>query len=130
MKNINMNEVEFAKCRKIIHGSTLAITTIAGGLAQIPMADSAAIAPIQIGMIVSLAGVFNINLTKSSAGAILANKIAEYLGRAAVKTTLKYIPGAGNIANAAISASITEKMGWSIARDFANQRKLEEKKAE
>lgn len=125
MKDINMTELELSKCRKIIHGSTVAVSSIAGGLAQVPLADSAAIAPIQIGMIVALANVFNINISKSSAGAVLANKVAEYLGKAAVKTTLRFIPGAGNVANAVISASITEKMGWSIAKDFANQRKLE-----
>lgn len=124
MDKIEFTEVEKSKCNKIIHGATLAVTAISGGFAQIPGSDAAAIAPIQIGMIVSLANVFNINLTKSSAGAILANKIAEYISRAAVKTTLRFIPGAGNIANAVITASITEKMGWSIARDFKKQKML------
>ncbi|MBP2024755.1 hypothetical protein [Peptoniphilus stercorisuis] len=128
MDNVNFSEIEKSKCNKIIHGATLAVTAISGGLAQIPGSDAAVIAPIQIGMIVSLASVFNINLTKSSAGAVLANKIAEYIGRAAIKTTLRFIPGAGNIANAVISASITEKMGWSIAKDFKNQSILEEKR--
>ncbi len=119
-----MTEVEISKCNKIIHGSTLAISGIAGGLAQIPGSDSAAIAPIQIGMIMALANIFGVNITKSSAGAILANQIAEQAGRMGVKIVLRFIPGVGNVANAAVSAAITETMGWSIAKDFARQKRL------
>ena len=119
-----MTEVEISKCSKIIHGSTLAISGIAGGLAQIPGSDSAAIAPIQIGMIMALANIFGVNITKSSAGAILANQIAEQAGRMGVKIVLRFIPGVGNVANATVSAAITETMGWSIAKDFARQKRL------
>ena len=119
-----MTEEEVSKCRKIIHGATVGISAIAGGLAQVPVADSAAIAPIQIGMIMSLAEVFDIGLTKSSAGAILANQITEQIGKAGVKIVLKYIPGIGNVANAAVSASVNETLGWTVAKDFAKRNKL------
>ena len=46
------------KCNVIIHGASTASAAACAGIAQIPLADNAVLAPIQIAMIVSVAKVF------------------------------------------------------------------------
>ena len=50
-------------------------------MAQVPCSDAAVIVPIQLAMIVTLATVFNIALSRIMAEATLATKAATLIGR-------------------------------------------------
>ena len=50
------------KCNVIIHGASTASAAACAGIAQIPLADNAVLAPIQVAMIVSIAKVFDQNI--------------------------------------------------------------------
>ena len=72
---ITMPEDQKQKCHTIIHGAAVAAGGAGSGLAQVPMADSAVITPIQIGMIIALGKVFDQKITKSAANAILSGTL-------------------------------------------------------
>lgn len=45
---------DLKKCHVIIHGASMASAAACAGIAQIPLADNAVLAPIQVTMIVSI----------------------------------------------------------------------------
>jgi uncharacterized protein (DUF697 family) len=82
------------------------------------MADSLAIAPIQITMIISLGAVFGIKVTEGMAKGLLSTFAAGYLGRGVSQLLVGWIPGIGNIINTATAAGITEALGWIAVKHF------------
>lgn len=117
----SMTATQKNKCHGIIHTASVAASAVGGGLAQIPCSDNALITPIQLGMIVSLGRVFNIELSESAAKATLASVAGATLGRAISQVLIGWIPGIGNMVNASTAAAVTESIGWMIVEDFANQ---------
>ncbi len=123
-----MRQSDRKKCENIIHTSSIAAGVIGAGLAQVPVADSVALLPVQTGMIMQLAKVFHKNMDAEGAVAILGQQVvqaagkqlAKEAGKQLAKEVLKKIPVAGNIANASIAASLTEGLGWAVATMFAN----------
>lgn len=118
-----MTEEHEVKAHAIIHSASLATAGIGGGLAQVPGADNALIVPLQIAMIISLAAVFEIKLTKAAATATLASSTATIAGRGLSQILVGWIPVIGNIINASTAFGITETIGWLVANDFASQNK-------
>lgn len=106
------------KCNKIIHTAAVACGGVGTGLAQLPVCDSAAIVPIQIGMIVGLGAVFELHITESIAKSLLATFAASYAGRAASQVLVGWIPGIGNAINTATAAGLTETIGWATVANF------------
>lgn len=88
------------------------------GLAQIPASDNAVIVPIQIGMIVSLGEVFELNITESVAKSIIASASASIAGRTISQYLVGWIPGVGNAINTATAAGVTEVIGWTAVKNF------------
>ena len=115
---ITMPEDQKQKCHTIIHGAAVAAGGAGSGLAQVPMADSAVITPIQIGMIIALGKVFDQKITKSAANAILSGMVASFAGRTASQLLVGWLPLVGNAVNAATAASLTELVGWNAAEQF------------
>lgn len=115
------------KCHAAIHTASTAAAGIGAGLAQLPGADSAALVPVQITMILALGKVFNIPLTDSMAKTVLSETVATMGGKIAAKAATNllvgWIPGVGNAVNASVAAGITESLGWMIAKDFDNEAK-------
>lgn len=118
ISKIAMPEDQKQKCHTIIHGAAVAAGGAGSGLAQVPMADSAVITPIQIGMIVALGKVFDQQITKSAANAILSSMAASFAGRTASQLLVGWLPLFGNAVNAATAASLTELVGWNAAEQF------------
>ncbi len=110
---------EKTKCHAIIHGASVASGGVGAGLAQIPLADNAVITPIQIGMIVALGKVFEQEITKSAAQAILSGLAANAVGRGAAQVLVGWVPGIGNAINSATAAALTETIGWMAVDRFA-----------
>ena len=58
-------EEHSSACHAAIHSATVAISAVAGGLAQIPTSDAVVITPIQITMITAIGKIFDIKNRRS-----------------------------------------------------------------
>lgn len=52
--------------------------------------------------------------------ALLSASLASAVGKRMAKILLSWIPGAGNVINAGIAASITEGLGWAAVAYFSS----------
>lgn len=88
--------------------ATAAVAAAGEGAASIPFSDCALMIPTQLGMIASITVIFGFDVNKSIITALLSSTLgsggATILGKTAVSTILKFIPGAGTIIGGAISA--------------------------
>lgn len=114
-----MSSKQYAECHAIIHAASAAAAGVGTGLAQIPLSDTAVITPIQIGMIMALGKVFDLEITESMAKAGIASATAAGLGRAASQVLIGWVPGIGNAINASTAAAFTEGLGWAMVSDFS-----------
>lgn len=105
-------------CNAIIHSASAAAASVGAGLAQLPCTDSAVITPIQIAMTVSLGKVFGVRLSRASAKSMMGTGMTTLVGRAASQLLVEWISVAGNVINAATAGSITEALGWILAKEF------------
>jgi uncharacterized protein (DUF697 family) len=106
------------KCQVIIHGASVAAGGVGAGLAQLPVADAAVLIPMQIGMIIALGKVFNVDITEAAAKGLALGMAGMWIGRTATQLIAGWIPGLGNALNAATAAGLTEAMGWAVAKRF------------
>lgn len=115
-----MTSRESGLCNGIIHVASAATAGIGAGLAQIPISDNVIITPIQTMMAVSLGKVFGITLDRSGAkvAVAVASAMAAQIGRAASQVLIGWVPGVGNVVNAVTAASLTEAIGWIMAKEF------------
>ena len=123
----NMTDSENAKCHSIIHSAAVAAGAIGAGLAQLPLSDNLVIMPIQIGMVASLGSVFGKSLGQSAITSLISAAAGTVVGRSASQALLGWIPGVGNVINASTAFTITEAIGWSIANNFAAEKREAEK---
>lgn len=88
--------------------ATASVAAVGEGGAPIPFSDCALLIPTQVGMVASITVIFGFDVNKSIITALLSSTIgaggATLLGKTVVSNLLKFIPGAGTIAGAAISA--------------------------
>lgn len=119
-KEIKISKEEMKKCQVVIHSASVAAA--AAALAPIPVADAVPITAAQVGMIIGLGKVFDIDINDSVSKAILGCGVAQNVGRTIAASLLKMIPGANivvaPIVNPTVASAITEGMGWLIADDF------------
>lgn len=116
-----MDSEQQGKCHAIIHSASAAAAGVGAGLAQLPCSDSLVIVPIQVTMTIGLGRVFGIELTESAAKAAVVAGTGTTVGRMLSQVLIGWIPGVGNGINAATAASVTETLGWMLAKDFARQ---------
>ena len=116
-----MTNKEIGLCNTIIHTASVASAAVGGGLAQVPTSDNLVITPIQLTMAVSLGKVFGITLDQSAAKAAVASAAAATVGRTASQVLIGWFPGVGNVINAATAATLTETIGWIMAKEFEQQ---------
>lgn len=113
-----LTDEEWWKCHGIIHGFTATATAVGAGLAQLPMSDAIALAPIQIGMIMALGRVLGLNLSESTAKGLQANLVGGIVGKTVANALTCWIPGIGNVINGSTAAVVTETMGWLVVEDL------------
>lgn len=113
-----MTKKQKIMCNTVIHTASAVAASIGAGLAQVPCSDSAIITPIQLAMTVSLGKVFGVRLSKASAKSAMATGMTTLIGRATSQLLVGWIPVAGNIINASTAATITEALGWILAKEF------------
>lgn len=109
------------KCNEIIHGASVAAAAAGAAGAQIPLIENAVITLIQIRMIIMLAKIFDRNLTKEAALGVLKGASAALLWRRGSQIFVFWIPGFGNMINAAAAASFTEAVGRMSAGQFYDE---------
>ena len=110
-----------SKCAAIIHSSSAAAAAVGAGLAQIPVADSTILVPIQTAMITAIGKIYGLQLTETMCESVLATQLSSMAGKALAKALVSWIPGIGNAINGAVAASITEGLGWLVVDSFEKQ---------
>lgn len=115
---VTMPEDQKKKCHTIIHAAAVSAGGAGTGLAQVPLADSTIITPIQLGMIVALGKVFDQKITEAAAKAIISSMAASFAGRTASQLLIGWVPVLGNAVNTATAAGLTELVGWTAAEQF------------
>ena len=115
------------KCNVIIHGASTASAAACAGIAQIPVADNAVLAPIQVTMIVSIAKVFDQNIGEGVARGLLSTFAATFVGRGVTQVLIGWVPGIGNVVNSGTAAALTEAIGWMAVDHFAKGYQLDQK---
>lgn len=114
-----MNDEQRFRCHAIIHGASASAGAVGIGLAQLPGADAAVIAPLQVGMVAALGRVFGLEITETAAKSVVYATLGTMVGRGATKVLPRLIPGVGNLICGTVAAGITETLGWSVARQMA-----------
>lgn len=99
--------------KAIIHGSAVTAAGAAAALAQVPAGDEAVLTTITLGMTGALCANYE-NASLAAFAPIASQIFGKVAGEAALKYALKWIPVAGNAANAAITFSLHETTGWAL----------------
>jgi len=110
---------------RIVAGA--AVSAAAIGAVPIPFADAILLVPIQVGMLAGISSTFGLTPSTAFLGTLVASAAgaggAAYLGRAIVANLLKFIPGLGTGAGAAISgttaAGLTTALGEAYIATLA-----------
>lgn len=97
----------------LIHGFAIAHAATAALLAQTIVGDEAALTALTVAMIVAVAKMNGADWDSGSALAFLGVFIGGYVGSRGAATLIKWIPGIGNAANAAVTFTTTEVLGWA-----------------
>jgi uncharacterized protein (DUF697 family) len=105
------------RLKTIIHASAVEAGSVGLATAQIP-GDRFIIGGVQVSMIIEIAAEFGESLTKSAALALFSSQIATVVGVEVANQVIKYVPGLGNISNAAVASSITETIGWATVNYY------------
>lgn len=117
-----MNSIQEAACRKIIR--IAAVASASGNWIPIPGMGTAIDMTATLSMVVALAGVFDIELGLSedipmiTAVSAIKSQILRHPVKYAAKETVRFLPILGSVISSGLSAIITEKVGWQIARNF------------
>lgn len=114
------------QAKKIIRNAAIGSATAAGAAAQGAAfgLDFALSTPIVINMIVELGALFNQPVDKVIATSFASHLIGAASGVYVAKSILGFIPGIGNIANAAMTYPLIELVGWAAYEIFRNGEEL------
>lgn len=107
------------KAHGIIHTAAAASALVGGGLAQLPGSDAPILAGLQSAMIISLAEVHGVGITKTAAIDLLLTFTATIGGRTLSQFLVGWLPGIGNAINASTAAALTEAVGWAADAHFS-----------
>ena len=97
----------------VIHGFAVAHAATAALLAQTMIGDEAALTALTGAMIVTIAKMNGAHWGVGKARKFLGLFIGNYAGTRGAAFLIKWIPGIGNAANAAVTFTITEVLGWA-----------------
>lgn len=111
-----------ARAKAIIHSVAVENAFIAFTMAQIPLADQAALAANEGTMVYRLAKLHNVRIDRATAVGLVETVIASLGGpviaTAAANQIVKYFPGYGNTSNAAVAYTLTELIGLTCNKWF------------
>lgn len=110
----------------MIHTFAAAHAVTAALLAQTMIGDEAALTALTIAMIIAVAKMNGADWDSGAALAFLGIFIGGYIGTRGATFLIKWIPGVGNAANAAVTFTTTEVLGWATYL-FVNKGKTDPK---
>jgi uncharacterized protein (DUF697 family)/GTP-binding protein EngB required for normal cell division len=93
----------------VVATATAGAATI--GAIPIPFSDAILLAPVQAGMIMRIADIYGIHLSKSAVSSVLTSIVISALG----KSIVKFIPIVGPIINASVAGIITGALGGALS---------------
>lgn len=111
-----MTDEQRKSCKHIIYAAATAAAGI--GLAPLPGADIMPICAIQVSMIIAIARVFDIAITKDLAKTMAETFLLGNVGKQLVEQLAKALPFVGSGVNATIAFALTETLGWEKASEF------------
>jgi len=92
------------KVHGVIHTASAACAAVGAGLAQLPGSEYAGARRLQTTMIIGIAEIHGVNLTKTAAADLLLTFAASVGGRALSQLLVGWMPGIGNAINASTAA--------------------------
>lgn len=102
------------KCHSTIHAASLSAAII--GCSPIPFSDAVLLVPVQMTMMARLHKTFGQSWSKSLGSSLSKELLVVGFGRSVVGNIIKFVPGVGTVAGAAINglvaSTITETLGW------------------
>ena len=117
-----MTSTEKILCNSIIHLTSVAVGGVGAGLNKNSVSDTIIITPIQLAMVVALGKVFGFDIDQSVAKAKLTSELGAVVGKPVAQLIGSWVPGVGNIVNGVTAMSITEVIGWNVAKEFERQK--------
>ena len=118
----------------MIHGFAVAHALTAALLAQTLVGDEAVLTALTVAMIIAVAKMNGADWDTGMALAFLGIFIGGYIGVRGATFLIKWIPGIGNAANAAVTLTTTEVLGWAtylfIKKGKSNPKDMTEKEKE
>lgn len=97
----------------MIHGFAIAHMVSAALLAQTIVGDEVVLTALTVAMIVAVAKMNGADWDSGAALAFLGVFAGSYIGVRGATTLVKWVPGIGNAANAAVTFVTTEVLGWA-----------------
>lgn len=102
----------------IIHVFAVVAAGVGFGLAQLPGSDAPVLVALQTAMLLALADRARVSLTLAGAAEVALTLAATMVGRGLSQVLVGWLPGLGNLVNAATAAAVTEGVGWVALRWF------------
>ena len=111
-----------ARAKAMIHSIAVENAFIAFTMAQVPLADQAALITNEGTMVYRLAKLHNVRIDRASAVVLVETVIASLGGpmiaTAGANQIVKYFPGYSNASNAAVAYTLTEIIGLTCNKWF------------
>lgn len=98
----------------MIHGFAVAHALTAGVLAQTLVGDEAALTALTVAMIIAVAKVNGVKWGSGAALSFFGLFVGGYMSLRGTAFLFKWIPGIGNVANAGLTFTSTEIVGWAV----------------
>lgn len=107
------------KAMSAVHKASVAAAGVA--LSPIPFSDAMLLVPIQTTMIANIYKIYGQSTTQGFISGVLQATTATTLGRTAVTSIMKFVPGVGTIAGAVIGSGVAVAVTESIGQNLINQ---------
>ena len=113
-----MNEFIKKRVAITIHAFAVAHAATAFICAQLVLGDKALLTGLTIAMIITLANICDVDMDRTLATTLASLLVAEFIGVYGAMLLVQLIPFVGNAANAAVTFTVTETIGWALFKLF------------
>ena len=104
--------------RELARPVIAAAAAAAGATAAVPLpvANAAALAPLQLAMMARISAIYDLELKSVMSAGTLAQLAAQFTGQATARGLITMLPGAGSVINAGVATAITAATGEAWMR--------------
>ncbi|AEF25185.1 YcjF family protein [Streptococcus parauberis] len=114
-----MTIVQKETAMKAVHTASVAAAGVA--LSPIPFSDAMLLVPIQTMMITNIFKAYGQSTTRGLVSGVVQATTATTLGRTAVTSIIKFVPGIGTVVGALIGSGVAVAITESIGQKLINQ---------